>query len=77
MNNDWNFIFEKYALKIKSPDGRETFESSSELCNRIINYADIKLSDTIIDMRSGWGNVTNKLSPLAKKVIGIEPNKKI
>jgi len=76
MNNEWNFVFEKYAKRIQSPGGRDTFESSTELVDRIIVNAEINISDTIIDLGCGWGNVSIKLSGLAKKIVGIEPNGK-
>lgn len=76
MNNKWDFVFETYAKKIQSPDGRDTFESSDVLIDRIITNGEIKKSDTIIDIGSGWGNVAIKLSELAENIVGIEPNDK-
>lgn len=76
MNSKWNDIFDIYVSRTISPDGRDTFESQDELVRAIINMAEINPSDTVIDIGSGCGNVTIPLSMIAKKVIGIELNKK-
>lgn len=76
MDENWDKIFEMYVHKIHSPDGRDTFESTTKLVRRIIDFSAITSSDTVIDMGSGWGNLTIKLSEKAKRVIGIEPNRK-
>ncbi|MDK2951056.1 MAG: hypothetical protein PWQ77_721 [Kosmotogales bacterium] len=76
MNKNWDEILKKYVYKINSPDGRDTFGSSSELVRKIIDFSHFEPSDTVIDMGSGWGNLTINLSEEVLKVIGIEPNKK-
>ena len=76
MNTEWNNIFDSYVTRIISPDGRDTFESNAELVSNIIDMAKIDRSNTVIDIGSGWGNVTMPLSMIAKKVIGIELDKK-
>lgn len=76
MNSEWNDIFDSYVSRIISPDGRDTFESSTQLVSDIIDMAKIDQSHTVIDIGSGWGNVTMPLSKIAKKVIGIELDKK-
>lgn len=76
MNSEWNNIFDSYVTRIISPDGRDTFESNAELVSDITDMAKIDQSHTVIDIGSGWGNVTMPLSMIAKKVIGIELDKK-
>lgn len=76
MNKNWDEIFKKYVYKTNSPDGRDTFESSPELVRKIIDFSTFETSDTVIDMGSGWGNLTIKLSKEVLKMIAIEPDKK-
>lgn len=37
MNKEWNAVFDFYVNKIISPDGRDTFESNTELVRHIID----------------------------------------
>jgi len=76
MNKEWNAVFDFYVNKIISPDGRDTFESNTELVRHIIDMAKLDRCHTVIEIGSGWGNVTMPLSMTAKKVIGIELDKK-
>ncbi len=76
MNNEYDYVFKQYVNKLISPDGRETFESTKELTDRIIKSAELKSNYSVIDIGSGWGNITIPVSQLVKTVIGIEPDKK-
>ncbi len=73
---EFDLVLNKYINRIESPDRRDTYESLPSLVERIIKNAKISPKDTIIDMGSGWGNVSIQLSKLAHLVVGIEPNKK-
>ena len=35
MNKEWNAVFDFYVNRIISPDGRDTFESNTELIRHI------------------------------------------
>jgi 23S rRNA (uracil1939-C5)-methyltransferase len=43
-----------------------------ELYRLALNFADLKGSETVYDLYSGTGTITNYVAPYAKKVIGIE-----
>lgn len=73
----WDSVFDIYVKKLISPDGRDTFESTDGLINIIMEFAELTESDTVIDIGSGWGNVTIPVSQKVKKVISIELDKKI
>lgn len=75
-NSDWDKILDIYVKKITAPDGRDTFESTAELVSDIIKIAELKPSDTVIDIGSGWGNITIPASQKVSHITGIEPNKK-
>jgi cyclopropane fatty-acyl-phospholipid synthase-like methyltransferase len=76
MNKEYDYIFKQYVNKLISPDGKETFESTKELTERIIKNAEFKSENSVIDIGSGWGNNAIPISELVKNVIGIEPDKK-
>jgi|GEM_PF-2717723 SAM-dependent methyltransferases related to tRNA (uracil-5-)-methyltransferase len=75
-NYDWNEILDVYVKRIAAPDGRDTFESTTELVSDIIKIAELKSSDTLIDIGSGWGNTAIPLSQKVSHITGIEPDKK-
>ena len=71
----WDKTLEKYIRNLISPDGRNTFESTSALVQIILEKANIRDGDTVIDIGCGWGNTTKQCAALTKGlVIGIEPN---
>lgn len=71
----WDKTLEKYIRNLISPDGRNTFESTSALAQNILEKANIRDGDTVIDIGCGWGNITKQCAALTKGlVIGIEPN---
>lgn len=75
MQQNWNNVFEKYVKNLTSPDGRDTFESMPQLIEKILSIANIQGSDTVIDIGSGWGNLTIPAAKYCSSIIGIEPNK--
>ncbi|MGI5173679.1 class I SAM-dependent methyltransferase [Treponema sp. OMZ 840] len=75
-NDNWDEILDIYVKKITAPDGRDTFESTTTLVSDIINIAELKSSDMVIDIGSGWGNITIPVSQKVFHITGIEPNKK-
>lgn len=75
-NYDWDEILDVYVKRIAAPDGRDTFESTTELVSDIIKIAELKSSDTLIDIGSGWGNTAIPLSQKVSHITGIEPDKK-
>lgn len=73
-NAEWDRVFEVFVHNMISPDGRSTFETSEALAERIIKVAAPDRGDTVIDMGSGWGNLSLRVAPLVKSVIAIEPS---
>ncbi|HHU02726.1 MAG TPA: class I SAM-dependent methyltransferase [Christensenellaceae bacterium] len=74
MKTNWSKLLDKYVNKIVSPDGRQTYESKEELVNTILELAELKDTDKVIDIGCGWGNFIETCSRLVNSVIGIEPN---
>ena len=75
MISNWDEIFTKYVNRLKSPDGRDTYESTPRLVEKIITVSELQQSCSVVEIGSGWGNVTKELSLKSKKVIGIEPDR--
>ena len=42
-NYDWDKILDIYVKRIATPDGRDTFESTTELVSDIIKIAELRL----------------------------------
>lgn len=74
MDKNWMKILNRYVNKIVSPDGRQTYESKEKLVDTLLELAELKDTDKVIDIGCGWGNFTKICGELASKVIGIEPN---
>ena len=55
-----------------SPRLGQYFTSSDKVIDSLIEAADIKSTDTVLEVGCGSGNITMKLLPLAKKVVSIE-----
>jgi len=76
MNEQWDFVFQEYVKLLISPDGRETFESTEKLVEKIISNIDSNHNSVGIDIGSGWGNLTISLARKINRIIGVEPNRK-
>ncbi|NLL62582.1 MAG: methyltransferase domain-containing protein [Candidatus Atribacteria bacterium] len=74
MDTNWTRVLSGYVNKIVSPDGRQTYESKKKLVDTLLELAELKDTDTVIDIGCGWGNFTKICSELVNSVIGIEPN---
>lgn len=73
--SEWDSILERYIHNLISPDGRNTFESTSFLVEKILQIANIRQDDIIVDVGCGWGNIIRACSLQTQQtVIGIEPN---
>lgn len=73
--NEWDSILERYIHNLISPDGRDTFESTTFLVEKILQKANIGQDDRIVDVGCGWGNLTRACSLQTRRtVIGIEPS---
>lgn len=70
----WDSILDKYVRNLISPDGRNTFESTPVLVEKILQTASVTNSDIVIDIGCGWGNLTQRCSLQSMRTIGIEPN---
>lgn len=75
MMSEWDRILERHIYNLISPDGRNTFESTSFLVEKILQRANIGQDDIIVDVGCGWGNLTRACSLQTQQtVIGIDPS---
>lgn len=74
MEQSWDAVFKQYVNHLISPDGRDTFESTPQLIQKILSAANIQSTDTVVDVGCGWGNLTIPAVAYSSHVIGIEPN---
>lgn len=54
----WDKTSEKHIRNLICPDGRNAFESTSALAQNILEKANIRDGDTVIDIGCGRGNIT-------------------
>lgn len=73
---DTKFILKKYNIQANKKLG-QNFLISDDVINSIIEAADIKKEDLIIEIGPGLGTLTSKLLEYAGKVIGIELDEKM
>lgn len=71
LQDETNFILKKYGLRANKKLG-QNFLINEEIINEIVEKADVKKNDVIIEIGPGLGSLTAKLLENAKKVIAIE-----
>lgn len=69
-------ILEKYGLRPNKRMG-QSFLIDKNILDKIIQTADISKDDTILEIGSGLGNLTQKLAEEARKVITIEKDRQL
>jgi ubiquinone/menaquinone biosynthesis C-methylase UbiE len=74
MDTNWTSVLDNYVNKVVSPDGRQTYESKERLVDTLLELAELKDTDKVIDIGCGWGNFTKICGEFVSNVIGIEPN---
>ena len=75
MKTIWDGVLRKYIHSLISPDERNKFESTPDLVRLILEKAEIKKNDLVVDIGCGWGNITRPCTHKTEKtVVGIEPN---
>ena len=55
-----------------SPDGRDTFESTQALSERMFEFASVKNGDRLLDLGCGWGKSLQPFVPHFLSVLGID-----
>lgn len=71
---NWDVILDKYVHNLISPDGRNTFESTSFLAESLLQKMNISQESTVVDIGCGWGNITTLCASRSTHVVGIEPD---
>lgn len=74
--NKTKFLLKKYNIKPKKELG-QNFCIDVDLLNRIVNYANLKSDDIVLEIGAGLGFLTGFLSKMAKKVIAVEIDPKL
>ena len=64
MKKSWEKNLYIYIKRTISPDGRDTFESTHALSERMFEFASVKDGDKVLDLGCGWGKSYNHLAPL-------------
>ncbi len=67
-------LLEKYGIKPNQRLG-QNFLIDQNILNKIIEIAEVSKKDTVLEIGAGLGNLTQKLSQSAKKVIAVEKDK--
>ena len=75
MKKNWEDVLSLYVDRTISPDGRDTFESTQVLSNRIFDFASIKAGDIILDLGCGWGKALQPFVSRFRSVIGVDISK--
>ena len=69
-------LCKKYNIKPERSKG-QNFLIKEEIYDKIIEIADLKKSDTVLEVGPGLGFLTQKLASKAKKVIAVEVDKEL
>ena len=75
MKKNWEDVLSLYVDWTISPDGRDTFESTQVLSDRIFDFASIKTGDMILDLGCGWGKSLQPFVSRFRSVIGVDISK--
>lgn len=55
MEKNWEKNLSVYIKRTISPDGRDTFESTQALSERMFEFTSVKNGDRLLDLGCGWG----------------------
>ncbi|MCE2615831.1 class I SAM-dependent methyltransferase [Phocaeicola oris] len=72
MENNWKECLSAYINRTISPDGRDTFESTETLSERIFEFASIKQGEKVLDLGCGWGKSLPPFIPHFSSALGID-----
>ncbi|GAE17408.1 hypothetical protein JCM6294_151 [Bacteroides pyogenes DSM 20611 = JCM 6294] len=59
MEKSWEKNLSVHISRTISPDGRDTFESTQALSERMFEFASVKNGDRLLDLGCGWENPCN------------------
>ena len=76
LTQDVKKFLRKYEIKPKKRFG-QSFLVDENVINRMITYANVTKKDTVIDIGSGLGYLTELLSKKAEKIISVEYDTKL
>ena len=63
MEKNWERNLSVYINRTISPDGRDTFESTQALSERMFEFASVKNGDKVLDLGCGWGKSLDLFVP--------------
>ena len=70
--NQWTKDLALYIQHLVSPDGRDTFESTPLLAEKLYELSSYKEGDTLLDLGCGWGKSLAPFVPHFKELIGVD-----
>ena len=76
MEKNWEKSLSIYIKRTISPDGRDTFESTQALSERIFDFASVKNGDKVLDLGCGWGKSLQPFVPHFLSALGIDVSQK-
>ena len=72
MEKNWEKNLSVYIKRTISPDGRDTFESTQALSERMFEFTSVKNGDRLLDLGCGWGKSLQPFVPHFLSVLGID-----
>ena len=72
IQNQWTKDLALYIQHLVSPDGRDTFESTPLLAEKLYELSSYKEGDTLLDLGCGWGRSLAPFVPHFKELIGVD-----
>ena len=72
MEKNWEKNLSVYINSTISPDGRDTFESTQALSERMFEFASVKNGDKVLDLGCGWGKSLDLFVPHFLSALGID-----
>ena len=72
MKKSWEKNLSIYIKRTISPDGRDTFESTHALSERMFEFASVKDGDKVLDLGCGWGKSLQPFVPHFLSALGMD-----
>lgn len=72
MEKNWEKNLSVYIKRTISPDGRDTFESTQALSERMFEFTSVKNGDRLLDLGCGWGKSLQPLVSHFLSALGID-----
>ncbi|PIE84435.1 MAG: SAM-dependent methyltransferase [Bacteroidia bacterium] len=72
MERDWAGKLATFIKRTISPDGRDTYETTRALSERMLEFAGVQRGERVLDLGCGWGASMHAFAPRFASALGVD-----